>query len=159
MAICAIRRSKSGAGSGVDRGSCLLPLRQVALRIATSCRGDRQTVVVVDMACGASNVGVPLREQESGGAMVECRRSPTRRVVAGRAVRCSKGRASGRVRGIVGLPPGGQMALRIAAVGRSDRQIVIVVDMAERASHIGMAIGEQKSGRTVIELCVQPIIE
>lgn len=120
MAICAIRRSKSGAGSGVDRGSCLLPLRQVALRIATSCRGDRQTVVVVDMAGGASNVGVALGEQESGGAMVECRRRPADRVVAGRAVRCSKGRAGGRVHGIVGLLPGGQMALRIAAVGRSD---------------------------------------
>ena len=91
--------------------------------------------------------------------MVECRRRPTDRVVASRAVRSSKGRAGGRVRGIVGLLPVGQMALRIAAVGRSDRQIVIVVDMAERARHIGMAVGEQKSGRAVIELCVQPIVE
>ena len=63
------------------------------------------------------------------------------------------------MRGIVGLLPGGQVALRIAAVGRSDRQIVIVADMAERARHIGMAIGEQKPGRTVIELCIQPIVE
>ena len=159
MASGAVCRGKGRAGSRVDRRSRLLPGGQVALRIATSCRGDRQTVVVVDVAGGASHAGVPLREQESGGAMVECRRRPADRVVAGRAARHSKGRAGGRVRGVVGLLPGGQMALRIAAIGRSDRQIVIVVDMAERARHIRMAIGEQKSGRTVIELCVQPIVE
>lgn len=31
--------------------------------------------------------------------------------------------------------------------------------MTKGAGHVGMAIGEKKSGRTVIELCVQPIIE
>ena len=60
MASGAVCRGKRRAGSRVDRGGRLLPGGQVALRIATSCRGDRQTVVVVDMARGASNVGVPL---------------------------------------------------------------------------------------------------
>ena len=43
--------------------------------------------------------------------------------------------------GVRGRLPGGQMALRIPAIGRGDRQIVVVVNMAERASHIRVAVG------------------
>ena len=84
---------------------------------------------------------MPIGEQESGGAMVKHCRRPTDRVVAGRAVRRCKGRAGGRMYGIVGLLPGVQMALRVSAIGRRNRQIVVVVDMALGASHIGVSIG------------------
>lgn len=61
--------------------------------------------------------------------------------------------------GIIRLLPGGQMALRISAIGRCNRQIVIIVDMAERASHIRMTIGKQETGRAVIKLGVRPIVK
>ena len=47
---------------------------------------------------------------------------------------------------IIGLLPGRQVALRIAAIGGCDRQIVVVVDMAERTSDIGVAIRELETG-------------
>jgi len=61
--------------------------------------------------------------------------------------------------GIVGLLPGRQMALRVPAIGGGNRQIVVVVDVAEGASHIRVSIGEQESSRAVIELGVQPIVK
>lgn len=51
------------------------------------------------------------------------------------------------------------MALRVAAIGRRDRQIVIVVYMAKRAGHVRVAVRQQKSRGAVIEFCVQPGIE
>ena len=53
--------------------------------------------------------------------------------------------------GIVGALPARQMALRISAVGRLDGQRIVIVDVAQRASYAGVAIGQQESGRTVIE--------
>jgi hypothetical protein len=37
--------------------------------------------------------------------------------------------------------PGRQMATRVAAVRRRDRQVVIIVDVAGSAGHVGVAIG------------------
>ena len=51
------------------------------------------------------------------------------------------------------------MASGISTIGRSDRQIVIVVDMAESASHIRVAAGQRETGRAVVEFGVQPIVE
>ena len=61
--------------------------------------------------------------------------------------------------GFVGLLPGRQMASGISAIGRRDRQIVVIVDMAERAGHVRVAIGQQESGRAVVELGVHPIVK
>ena len=83
--------------------------------------------------------------------MVECRRRPTDRVVAGRAICNSKGRPGGWMNGIRGLLPGAQMALRVAAVGCGNRQTVVVVDVAQIAGHVGVTIGQQESGSAVIE--------
>ena len=47
--------------------------------------------------------------------------------------------------------PGRQMALRISATGRRDGQRVIIIDVAQSASHTGVAIGQQESGRAVIK--------
>jgi hypothetical protein len=51
------------------------------------------------------------------------------------------------------------MALRVPAIGRSDRQIIVVINMTERARHIRMAIGQQEPGRTMVELGVQPVVK
>ena len=42
--------------------------------------------------------------------------------------------------GVCGCLPGGQMALRIAAIGWLDGQAVVAVDMAQSALHVGMPI-------------------
>jgi hypothetical protein len=55
--------------------------------------------------------------------------------------------------------PGGQVAAGISAIGGSNRQIVIVIYMAKRASHIRVAIGQQESRRAMVEFSVQPIIK
>ena len=51
------------------------------------------------------------------------------------------------------------MALGIAAVGRRNRQVVIVVDMARSAGDIRMAIRQQETRRTVVKLRAQPAVE
>jgi hypothetical protein len=48
------------------------------------------------------------------------------------------------------------MASGISAIGRGDRQIVVVIHMAKSAGHVRVAIGQQKTGRAVVELGVQP---
>ena len=156
MASGTIRRGKSGAGSGVNGIVRLLPGREVALRVAAIGRGDRQGIVVVDVAEGAGHVGMPIGEQETRGAVVEYCRGPTYRVVAGGTICCCKRRASSGMHGIVGLLPGGQMALRVAAIGCSDRQAVVVADVAQIAGHIGVPIGQWETGRAVVEDACSP---
>ena len=65
----------------------------MALRISAIGRRDRQGIVVVDVARSAGHIGVPVGQQETGRAVVECRCGPTSRCVAGRAIRKCKGRA------------------------------------------------------------------
>ncbi len=57
---------------------------------------------------------------------------------------------------IIGLLPGREMALRVAAIGRRDRQIVIVVDVAGGARHIRVALSERESRLAVKEIRCQP---
>ena len=57
---------------------------------------------------------------------------------------------------IVGLLPSDQMAAGIAAIGRRNRQMVIIADVAQSAGHIGVPGGERKSRNSVIEWCSQP---
>ena len=52
--------------------------------------------------------------------------------------------------------PGGQMALRISAIGRRNRQGIVVVDVARSAGHVGMPVGQQETGRTVVECRCRP---
>jgi hypothetical protein len=140
MAFGAVCRSKCGAGTRVDGSGRLLPGCQMALRISAIGRGDRQSIVVIDVAECASHIRMAIGEQESSGAVVERRRRPTYRIVASRTIRRCKRRAGGKVHGIVGLLPGRQEALRIAAIRRLDGQVVIPVDMAQGALHVGVAI-------------------
>jgi len=156
VASGAVGRGKRRAGSGVHGSSRLLPGGQMALRVAAIGRGNRQTVVVVDVAEGASHIRVSIGQQESGGAVVECRGRPTHRIVAGRAISNRKSRAGRRMDRIIGLLPVRQMALRVSAIGGSNRQTVIVVDVAKGASHIRMPIGKRKAGRGVVEYARSP---
>ena len=131
----------------------------MALRVPAIRRRDRQIVVVIDVAQIAGHVGVPIGEQESRGAVVERCCRPADRRVARRAIRKCKCRTGRWMDGICGLSPGRQMALRIPAIRRSDRQIIVIIYMTESARHIRMAIRQQESGRTMVELGVQPIVK
>jgi hypothetical protein len=51
------------------------------------------------------------------------------------------------------------MALRVSAIRGGDRQTIVVVDMAESASHIRVPAGQQETCRTVVEFCIHPIIK
>jgi|HubBroStandDraft_6_1064221.scaffolds.fasta_scaffold460555_1 hypothetical protein len=141
MTSGAVRRGKSGTGSGVHGIIRLLPSREVALRVSAIGRGNRQTVVVVSVAEGASHICMSIGQKEPSRAVVERCRRPTHRIVASRAVCNHKGRAGGWVDRIRGLLPGRQMALRISTIGRRNRQSVIITDMAESASHARVPIG------------------
>lgn len=72
------------------------------------------------------------------------------------AIRCREGCSGGGVNRIVGLLPGGQVAARIAAIRGSSFQIVVAVDVAGRANHVGMSVGERKAGGTVVEFAISP---
>ena len=143
----AIGHRKSWAGRGVRRVIRLLPGRQVALRVPAIRGLDGQVVIVVDVAGSAGHVGVPVGQQETRGAVVKDRRGPGNRVMARRALGHRKSRTRRRVHRIVGLLPGGQVALPVAAVKRLDLEIVVVADVAGNAGHIRVAIGQREKDR------------
>ena len=159
VAVGAIRDREPRAGGRVHRIVCLLPGGQVAARIAAGVRGDLQIVVIVDVAGSTGNVGVAVRQQEPGGAVVERDIRPGRRIVAGGTERCRKGRSGLRMRWIICLLPGGQVATGVAAIVRPNLQVVIIVDVAGSTGHVGVAVGQQESSRAVIKFCAQPVIE
>ena len=111
------------------------------------------------MTKSAGHIGVSRGEQEACGAVIECGRRPADRGVAGRAIRGRKRRACRRVHGICGRLPGRQMASGISAIAGCNGQIVVVIDVAQRAGHVGMAVAQQKPGGAVVEFCIQPIVE
>jgi hypothetical protein len=55
------------------------------------------------------------------------------------------------VHGIIGSLPGGQVAAGISAIGRRNRQSIIVVDMAQGARYAGVSVGQRESSGVVIE--------
>ena len=69
----------------------LLPCRQVASSRAASRRGNLQIVIVVDVARGAGQVGVAVRQQKPGRAVIECSAQPAVKFVAALAIpRCER---------------------------------------------------------------------
>ena len=103
--------------------------------VAIGVRG-REGVVVVDVAVGAGIHFscrcqlVRSHERPPRRSMVERDVSPQGRAVAGRAVPYGKGCASRRVHRIVCSVVGRQVALRIAAIIRLNRQCAVVSDVA-----------------------------
>jgi len=58
---------------------------------------------------------------------------------------------------IIGLLPRRQMAAGVAAIRRLNVQAVVAVDMAQRALHVGVPVGQQKSRRAMVEFPVRPL--
>jgi len=106
----------------------------VAIRV---CCGEG--VIVPHVAIGAGhNFARRLQlvragQRPAGCAVIEDRRVPRDGVMASGAIRGGERCSRGWVRRIVCRLPGGQVALRIPAVRRRDRQGVIVIDVAGRA--------------------------
>ena len=71
VAVRAIGRRERRAGSRVHRVVGLLPVGQVAARVAAGGRGNLQIVIVADVAGCAGNVRVPIREQKSRNAVIK----------------------------------------------------------------------------------------
>ena len=137
-----------------------IPIGQMTLRVSAIVGCNLQVVIIADMANGACRDVVPQGQGKSRGAVVEgCDCPAGRALVAVVAVGRCELRAGRGMHGIIGLLPGGQVALRIPAVLQLRRQIVIVVDMAGFAGHIGMSVGQRKSCRAVIELGAKPVVE
>ena len=119
------------------KGGRTVPGRLVAT-VAIRVRG-REIIVVVDVAVRAGvrfacrRHLVRTRQRPAARAVIEDGSGPRGRVVARRAVGCRKRCSASRVRRVIGLLPGRQVASGIPAVGRLDRQIVIVVDVTVRA--------------------------
>ena len=119
----------------------------MALRIAAIPGGDREVVIVVDMAGSTGQVGVPPGERKSRDAVIEIRRIPTGRGMTVAAISGGERCASRRVGRIIGLLPGGQVALRVPAIVERDLQMVIASNMALLARHIGMALRQRETDR------------
>lgn len=111
----------------------------MALRIPAIPRPDRQCVIVVEMARGASDIGVPQVKRKSCLAVVEIRRQPARSGVAILAVRDGELRAGRGMHRIIGLLPCRQVALRVSAIGGGDLQVEVATNVALLARDIGMA--------------------
>ena len=91
------------------------------------------------------------RQRETGRAVVERSGIPALRGMAGGTIRRRKSGPRCRVYRGRGLLPFRQVAAGVPAVGRRDRQSVVVVDMARSAGHVGVPIGQQETRRAVIE--------
>lgn len=141
--------------------------RGLMATVAIRIRGSER-VVVIDVAVRA---GVHLarrrhlvrtHERPAGRSVIERDVCPQRRGVTRRAIGCRERRARRRVRGVVGLLPGGQVATGIPAIIWLDGQIVVVVDVAVGAS-VDFArwsqlvrIGQREPGSSVIKGRRQP---
>lgn len=128
------------------------------LMAAVTIRGIERVVVVhVARRTGSRRRGhVRSGQRKSGDAVIECRRGPARRRMTCGAIRGGESRAGSGVDRSSRLLPGGQMALRVAAIGWRNGQIVVVVDVAQIAGHVGMPAGQQKTGRAVVKRCCRP---
>ena len=127
--------------------------------VATITIRRTEGVVVVDMAGGAGRRRwrhVRSGQRKSGNAMIERRGVPTLRRMASGTI-CRRKRRSGcGVHRIIRLLPGRQMALGVPAIGRGDRQRIVVIDVAQIASHVGVAIGQLEAGRAVVKNSRRP---
>ena len=143
-----------------------LPSRLVAaVAIRVRCR---ESIVVPHVAISAGcrfarrRHLVRTHQGPARSAVVEGRGGPRDGAVTCRAVRRRKRRSGRRVRGIIRRLPGRQVAARIPAVRRRNRQRVVIVDVAIRAGrdftrrrHL-VRIGQRETRRAVIKGCTSP---
>lgn len=159
MTIRTIRRGECWACRGMHRIVGLLPIVEMAGGVSTVRRSDLQIVVVVDVARNAGNVGVPVRERETGKGVIEICSVPTLCRVTVGAVGRRKNRSRSGVNGIIGLLPSAQVTAGVTAIGGRNLQVVIVIDVAGSAGNVGMTVRQRKPGGAVIELRVEPGVE
>ena len=113
-----------------------------------------QRVIVIDMAGSAwrrCRRHVRSGQSKSGQAVIERRGGPTNSRVASRAIIQSKCGTCSRVHRIGGLLPGSHMAAGRAAGRWCNLQTVVVIDVAQRAGDVRVAVGEQEPSHGVIE--------
>jgi hypothetical protein len=60
------------------------------------------------------------------------------------------------MRGVRGLLPGRQVTTRVAATVQRSRQVIIVIDVARRTSHIGMSSRQWKTCFAVVKRGSEP---
>jgi hypothetical protein len=123
----------------------------MATRNSATVQRGRQRIVVVDVTGSAGHIGMAIGEREPCCAVIKCRRRPTYRRMAYRTVPYRELRARRRVYRIIRLLPGSQMTARGTAAVQSGRQVIIVIDVARSAGHVGMTIGEWEPCYAVIE--------
>jgi len=172
VTVRAIRGSEQRTSCRVYRIGGSLPSAtvvrvQVALRVTAVSGSNLQIIVVVDVAVGA---GIHLASRshlmrvgqwETRGAVIKIGGVPRNGVVAVRARGHGEDVGSGGMLRIGRLLPGGQVALRVAAVGSRDLQVEVAAYMTVRTGHIGMAIGEREIDRrgSVVDIGSEPTIE
>ena len=148
-----VRYSAAHGGRAVP----LILMAAVAVRV-----GNREVIVVVNVAVGAGRGGMNACERPTGGAVIERGGGPGNGVVARGTIRDGEGCASAGVRGIVGLLPGGEVAARVAAIIGLDRKSVVAVNMASSAARslaCGsqlVRVGQRETSGAVIELAIGP---
>ena len=76
VALRTVGGAKGRPGGGVDRIVGLLPGGQVAARVAAVRGRNLESVVIVDVALRALEIGVTVCQRESGGAVIENRSVP-----------------------------------------------------------------------------------
>ena len=113
--------------------------------------GGSEIVIIVDVAEGAGRGGMSAGEWEAGDTVIEGCGGPRGSVVALRAIGGSEWSARLRVRGVVGLLPGGEVAAGVAAVGGGNLKIVVVVDVATGTGDVGVARGERKTSDAMVK--------
>jgi hypothetical protein len=137
MAGLARRREPSGNVVRVRR-----PLK--ILQVAGDAGCVRQTVVVVDMAGRARHVHVRARQRKPRCVVIERRRLPRRRCMAGLARRREPSGNVVRVRRPLEI-------LQVAGDAGCVRQAVVVVDVAGRARHAHVRARQCESRLVVIK--------
>ena len=157
-------RVARGAGGSRDRKARSHVVRNVSTYrrgalesrlVAAITVGRTERVIIVHVA---GSTGRRRRRDVGSGqgkpsrAVIERRSRPANRRVAGGAVRCGKCGARRGMNRIIRLLPGCQMASRVTAVSRRNRQVVIVIDVARGAGHVGVAVGQHETGLAVVKL-------
>ena len=145
VAVRAVPYRESRARGRVHGIVRLLPSRQVTLRVAAIVRRNLQVVVVVDVAIRAGRSGMAKRERKSRKAVIEIRCVPSLWRMARGAVRSGKDGAGRGMRRVVRFLPCRKVAPGIAAVRRSDLQVVVVVDVAVGTRNVRVPVGEQET--------------
>ena len=114
----------------------------MASRVSAIRWGCHQIVIVTGVAGSAGDVGMPVGEQETCCAVIECRGRPVHGRVARGTIRCGECGSRRTVDRIIRLLPSRQVATRVVTIGRRNRQVVVIVCVAGSAGDVGVPIGE-----------------